>query len=456
MTAIQDTVSHSSSSISGLLDLDTILKISQSFTSEIRMERLVEQVMQALVSTAGADKGALILNHEGGLKVVSQYLNSQVHPFEIQPLDHCFELPVSIVHYVERTLESTIASAEIPHIFAPDPYFSHHSPQSLLCTPILKQGQLIGLLYLENSLTILAFTSDRLEILNLLCTQAAISLENATLYKTLEHKVIERTHELSQALNDLKSAQKKLVESEKMAALGGLVAGVAHEINTPVGVGITLASTLAAETKLFKAAITEGQLKKSVLTNYLNTAEDCSNLMLTNLQRAGDLIQSFKQVAVDQSNLEQRQIPLKLYLEDIITSLSPKLRQAGHSLTVTGDENIEIFTYPGAVAQLLVNLLNNSLIHAYPTEKPGQMAIHISQTEENVTLVYSDDGCGIPPEALGKIFEPFFTTGRDRGGSGLGLHIVYNLVTQKLGGAIDVESQVGHGTLFTIKLPRSL
>ena len=456
LTAIQDTVSHSSSSISGLLDLDTILKISQSFTSEIRMERLVEQVMQALVSTAGADKGALILNHEGGLKVVSQYLNSQVHPFEIQPLDHCFELPVSIVHYVERTLESTIASAEIPHIFAPDPYFSHHSPQSLLCTPILKQGQLIGLLYLENSLTILAFTSDRLEILNLLCTQAAISLENATLYKTLEHKVIERTHELSQALNDLKSAQKKLVESEKMAALGGLVAGVAHEINTPVGVGITLASTLAEETKIFKAAITEGQLKKSVLNSYLNTAEDCSNLMLTNLQRAGDLIQSFKQVAVDQSNLEQRQIFLRSYVEDILTSLSPKLRQAGHRLTVTGDETIEILTYPGAIAQLLLNLLNNSLIHAYPTVESGQLAIHISQTHETVTLVYSDDGCGIPPEALGKIFEPFFTTARDRGGSGLGLHIVYNLVTQKLGGAIDVESHVGQGTLFTIKLPWSL
>jgi signal transduction histidine kinase len=311
-------------------------------------------------------------------------------------------------------------------------------------------------LYLENSLTSQAFTSERLEILNLLCTQAAISLENASLYNTLEQKVIERTSELSQALNDLKAAQKKLVESEKMAALGGLVAGVAHEINTPVGVGITLASTLAEETTKFKAAIAEGQLKKSVLTSYLDTAADCSNLMLTNLQRAGELIQSFKQVAVDQTNLEKRPILLKSYVEEILTSLSPKLRQAGHNLKVIGDETMEILSYPGAIAQLLVNLLNNSLIHAYPTKKTGELTIDISQTQQDITLVYSDDGCGIPPEALGKIFEPFFTTARERGGTGLGLHIVYNLVTQKLGGTIDVDSQVGKGTLFIIKLPRSL
>ncbi|MBO3460714.1 GAF domain-containing sensor histidine kinase, partial [Aetokthonos hydrillicola] len=376
--------------------------------------------------------------------------------FEIQPLDSCLELPISIVHYVARTLKFTIANAEIPDIFSRDPYFSNHSPQSLLCTPILKQGQLIAVLYLENNLTSFAFTRDRLEILNLLCTQAAISLENASLYNTLEHKVIERTCELSQALNDLKAAQKKLVESEKMAALGGLVAGIAHEINTPVGIGITVASTLAEETKIFKAAITEGQLKKSVLNSYLNTAQECSTIMLTNLQRAGELIQSFKQVAVDQTHLEQRQISLKSYIDDILTSLSPKLRQAGHSLTVTGDESIQIFSYPGAISQMLVNLLNNSLEHAYPTRNPGHLEIHISETHEDVTLVYSDDGCGIPRQALEKIFEPFFTTARSRGGSGLGLHIVYNLVTQKLGGGINVESQVGQGTVFTIKLPRSL
>jgi predicted ATPase/signal transduction histidine kinase len=455
ITTIKDTVSHTNSSASNVLDLETIMKISQSFTSEIHLERLVEQVMQAVVVNAGADKGALILNNQGSLAVVCQYSQQQIYPFAVQALDSCVDLPLSIIHYVKRTLELTIASVDIPQIFIADSYFSYHTPQSLLCTPILKQGQLIGLLYLENSLTSQAFTSDRLEMLNLLCTQAAISLENASLYNTLEQKVIERTQELSQALNDLKTTQKKLVETEKMAALGGLVAGVAHEINTPIGVGITLASTLAEETKIFKTVIAQGQLKKSVLNSYLETAAECSNLILNNLQRAGELIQSFKQVAVDQSNLEQRSIVLKSYVEEILTSMTPQLRQAGHNLTVTGDENIELYTYPGAIAQLLVNLLTNSLTHAYTHGKPGQLVIDIRQVEQSVILTYSDDGCGIPSEALGKIFEPFFTTARDRGGSGLGLHIVYNLVTQKLGGAIDVESQIDKGTLFTITLPHS-
>jgi predicted ATPase/signal transduction histidine kinase len=456
LVSIHQTATKSGNSISNLLDLGSFTKVAQALYSEIHLDKLLAVIMQVMVENAGADKAALILNQEGELTVAIEYIAQTVQRIASQPLDTCNHLPVSIIRQVSRTRQPELWDRVTDPKFAADPYFERHSPQSLLCSPIVDRGKLIGILYLENSSSRNAFTRDRVEILHLLCAQAAISLENATLYNTLEQKVIARTRELSKALDDLKATQKQLVEAEKMAALGGLVAGVAHEINTPVGVGITLASTLVEATQAFKAEIAGGQLKKSVLTNYLDTAQDSASLMLTNLQRAGDLIQSFKQVAVDQTHLEQRSIALKSYLEDLLTSLGPQLRQAQHTLTVTGDDSITIVSYPGAIAQLITNLLNNSLLHAYPTGAAGQLQIGIQQTDEFAILKYSDDGCGIPPENLGKIFDPFFTTARDRGGSGLGLHIVYNLVTQKLGGTIEVESTVGKGTLFVIQLPWSL
>jgi predicted ATPase/signal transduction histidine kinase len=456
LVSIHQTATKSGNSISNLLDLGSFTKAAQALYSEIHLDKLLGVIMQVMVENAGADKAALILNQEGELTVAIKYIAQTVQRIPSQPLDTCNHLPVSIIRQVSRTRQPELCDRVTDPKFAADSYFERHSPQSLLCSPIVDRGKLIGILYLENSSSRNAFTRDRVEILHLLCTQAAISLENATLYNTLEQKVIARTRELSKALDDLKATQKQLVEAEKMAALGGLVAGVAHEINTPVGVGITLASTLVEVTQTFKAEIDRGQLKKSVLTNYLDTAQESASLMLTNLQRAGDLIQSFKQVAVDQTHLEQRSIALKSYLEDLLFSLSPQLRQAQHTLTLTGDDSISIISYPGAIAQLITNLLNNSLLHAYPTGAAGQLHIGIQQTDEFAILKYSDDGCGIPPENLDKIFDPFFTTARDRGGSGLGLHIVYNLVTQKLGGTIEVESTVGKGTLFVIQLPWGL
>ena len=237
-----------------------------------------------------------------------------------------------------------------------------------------------------------------------------------------------------------------------MAALGGLVAGVAHEINTPIGTSITVASTLADETKIFSQAVAQGQLKRSLLTNYLELAEESTQLMLGNLHRAGALIQNFKQIATDQEYLEQRQFNLKSYLEEIALSLAPTLKQTPHTLSVAGDETLTIESYPGALAQIATNLVMNSLAHAYPTAAPGQLRWEVHPEGAQVQIVYSDDGCGIEPENLSKIFEPFFTTARHQGGTGLGLNIVYNLVTQKLQGTIAVHSEVGLGTRFVITL----
>jgi two-component system, NtrC family, sensor kinase len=265
-----------------------------------------------------------------------------------------------------------------------------------------------------------------------------------------------KNQDLQLALEELHDMQDQLVESEKMAALGNLVAGVAHEINTPVGTSITLASTLADETKTFLDAIQTGQLKRSILTHYVNIAQESTYLLLSNLNRAAELVQSFKQVAVDQASLEHRTFDLKVYLEEVIVSLSPFLKKYSHEVVVAGDDGIIIDSYPGAIAQLVTNLVNNSLIHAYPGGETGRLSFKVIRQAEHILLNYSDDGCGIPEEHLSKVFDPFFTTARHQGGSGLGLHIVYNLMTQNLHGEIEIQSELGKGTHFKMKLPLSI
>lgn len=269
----------------------------------------------------------------------------------------------------------------------------------------------------------------------------------------LEQRVQERTQELSEALETLKAAQNSLVEVEKMAALGNLVAGVAHEINTPIGTSITVASTLADETDIFLQAIDSGQLKRSVLTHYTDVVQKCSSLINSNLGRAGDLVQSFKQVAVDQTHQESRTFNLKAYLQEVVTSLQPQVRRSGHHLSFRGESSISLTSNPGFFAQIVTNLVTNSISHAYPSGEFGQLQLQIDQQEHQIILQYGDDGCGIPEHNLSKVYEPFFTTARNRGGTGLGLNIIYNIVTQSLKGTIAIQSQEGQGTKFTIALP---
>ena len=272
-----------------------------------------------------------------------------------------------------------------------------------------------------------------------------------------------RTQKLSEALDQLKATQNQLLESKKMASLGTLVAGVAHEINTPIGTALMSASFLANETKVFATNWEEGQLKRSQLQEYLDNATESSQLIISNLQRAGELVQSFKNVAIDQTKADRRSFALKPYLEEVLHSLDPHLKQTKHELSVEGDDTIMIESYPGVLSQVVTNLVLNSIIHAYIPGEEGELRFEVRLWSEaskegsiersGVVIYYTDNGCGIPPQNLEKIFEPFFTTARSKGGSGLGLHIVYNLVTQKLQGNIRCESEVGKGTKFAIELP---
>ena len=269
----------------------------------------------------------------------------------------------------------------------------------------------------------------------------------------------QQSRELSQALEQLKATQAQLVESEKMAALGSLVAGVAHEINTPLSIGVTASSTLVDKTQEFRQIYHSGAMKRSQLTKFLQTAEQSGSIILSNLNRAAELIQSFKQVAVDQSSESRRPFKLKEYLQETLIALRPKLRGTKHTVAIRGDESLIIDSYPGALSQIITNLVINSLVHAYSPEDSGSIVIDLQPAcifygkREEIILSYTDDGQGIPPETKEKIFDPFFTTKRGQGGSGLGLHLVYNLVRQKLQGTIECESQVGIGTKFTVKFP---
>ena len=282
-----------------------------------------------------------------------------------------------------------------------------------------------------------------------------IEEELRILNEELEQRVAKRTAELEALLETVTRTQKQLIQSEKLAALGGLVAGVAHEINTPIGVGVTAASHLQLKTRELVSLYQAGTMKRSELEQYLKVSEESSDMILANLYRAADLIRSFKQVAVDQSSEEKRQFKLKEYLHDILLSLGPKLRNTEYEVVVLCPDNLIITSYPGVFSQILTNFIMNSLLHGFEESGQGKMTIEVSVTHERLRLVYSDNGQGISEEHLPKIFNPFFTTRNVQKSSGLGMFVVYNLVTQKLQGTITCESQVGVGTTFVLDIPCS-
>ena len=258
----------------------------------------------------------------------------------------------------------------------------------------------------------------------------------------------------AQAMTDLRLTQESLLQAERLASLGSLVAGVAHEINTPVGIALTSASVLKDATDDMQAALAGDGLKKSVMLRYLATAAESSRLIMNNAYRAAHLIHSFKQIAVDQTSEARRPFVLMEYVEEIVTSLRPTLKTTRIALKFDGADDIVLDSYPGAFAQVITNLVLNCVEHAFDPEQPGEIRIHARLDVDVVELELSDNGKGIAPELLERIFEPFFTTRRGQGGTGLGLNIVYNLVVKQFNGTISVRSTLGHGTCFTLRLAR--
>ena len=256
---------------------------------------------------------------------------------------------------------------------------------------------------------------------------------------------------MSWPVKDLHKAQGQLVMSEKLAALGGLVAGVAHEINTPVGVALSASSTMAEKNRIIKELFSQGEMKRSDLSEYLDSTRDGVEMSLLNLHRASDLIRSFKMVAADQVSEAKRSFKVRDYISEILLSLRPQLKKTSHRIEVECDENLVIESYPGAFSQILTNFIVNSLTHAFDEGQSGSIRIGITADSDSLLLRYSDDGRGIPPEAQAKIFEPFARASDSRTseieGTGLGMTIALN-IARMMNGTIDVQSTLGKGSAF--------
>jgi signal transduction histidine kinase len=270
---------------------------------------------------------------------------------------------------------------------------------------------------------------------------------------TLEQRVADRTFELSTALEQLTAAKDELVRSEKLSALGALVAGIAHELNTPIGNSLTVASTLRDHAKQFSRELAQG-LTRARLESYVTDTREGAEILMSSLHHAGDLVTSFKQVTVDQISANRRPFGLAATMGEILTTLGPSLRKTSHTVVCDIPPGIVLDSYPGPLGQIVSNLVNNAVLHGFDGREGGRITIAARALEdERVEITVSDDGLGISADNVPKVFDPFFTTRFGKGGSGLGLNIVYKLATTTLGGRIRVESEVGHGTRFILQIP---
>lgn len=357
-----------------------------------------------------------------------------------QPIDNLFTLPADAIPF-NRLIQNII-----PNERAPQP-----RDMRIVC----RDGKVVDTLSTTFAIAggedkpLFASISVDITKQKLIESELELRVESRT------QELAGRNHELSQAIEQLKLTQNKLVQSEKLASLGSIVAAVAHELNTPIGNARVVASSLSSRTEEFVKEC-EQNLRKSDLLDYIDHANQACLLLERSLVRAADLINSFKRVAADQTSSQRRPFDLRETLLEIASTLRPSFKKSGHELILEIPPGIEMESYPGPLGQVIGNLINNALLHAFDDLQNGNMRLSVSREAEQdqVRIVFCDDGAGIPAASLNRIYDPFFTTKLGAGGSGLGLNIVHNIVTGILAGEIEVSSAPGHGTRFQIRLPR--
>ncbi|HSF74905.1 MAG TPA: ATP-binding protein, partial [Microcoleus sp.] len=469
VTTAQTTINNSF-----VLDLSTVIKASQAVSSEIILSRLLEKLVQLVKENAGAQK-VLFLAKTGNQLFIEAALTDQFNDVTVLqslPIAESDILPISLINYVERTEKYLVVDdATRTDQFQFDPYIATNQPLSILVLPIIHQGNLTGILYLENNLTKGAFTSDRLEILGILSAQAAISLENARFYTILETRVAQRTEKLQTALKELRHTQLQLIQSEKMSSLGEVVGGIAHEINNPINF---IYGNLHYTNEYAQNLLDLIRLYQNKYPNYeseiVNKSEEIDLDFLMNdftkmidsmrlgAARVRDIVLSLRNFArLDES--DKKWVNIHEGIDSTLMILEHKLINIQ---VIKEYDNLPLVNcYPGEINQVFMNVLTNAIdalsrARGSKVDSTHTPTIQIwTQVAEGnqVAIRIVDNGVGMSSEVLGKIFDPFFTTKPIGKGTGLGLSISYQIVVEQHGGKLICKSEPGEGSEFTILLP---
>jgi signal transduction histidine kinase len=483
---------HVSNALQGLQSMDRLERAVQERTRalarEVAERRRAEQIQHALyqiadLSASAIEPEALALNlHRivGELMVAKNFLIALAHPASNElsvpyyadekdsyTPNQRFPIGADMVSHVLQTRQAQLHDAgSVARLRAAGKVsepLGHIDIASWIGAPMLAHDQAYGVLVVQSYDPAVVYTKTELDLLAFIASHVAVAIARMQADRAVrkaKESLEQQNAALAQALHQLKEAQSELVRQEKLASLGQMVAGVAHEINTPLGICVTATSHLVQELKLTREELAEGTMTEDSLATFFDVVDQSLRIMTTNTQRAASLVRSFKQVAVDQSSDDIRNFKLGPYLNEVLLSLQPKLKGRPVKVEVTCPPELALDSFPGAVSQIVTNMVVNSLMHGFERvgdeERGGHIHIRAALDGDGmVAFEYGDDGAGMDAETLAKLFDPFFTTKRGTGGSGLGGHILFNLVTGALGGTLRVESSPGQGLRYFLRFPQT-
>ncbi|MFZ4875979.1 GAF domain-containing sensor histidine kinase [Janthinobacterium sp. Mn2066] len=476
---------HVSSALQGMQSMDRLEKAVQERTAllahEVAERRRAENLQHALyeianLSAQASDAGTLYARLHAiisELVTAKNFLIALYHPdskditipYFVDEKDA--QAPVKRFHY-GIGMSSYILARRQACLLDADSYaalvasgemnepLGNVGIASWMGAPMLLGERAYGVIIVQSYDASVVYGQAELDVLAFMASHVAVAIARMqadVAMRQAKEALEEQNAALNSALSALKEAQSELVRQEKLASLGRLVAGVAHEINTPLGICVTATSHLVQELKLTREDLAAGQLDEDGLQQFFGIIDQTLRIMTTNTQRAAALVRSFKQVAVDQSSDELRSFNLRKYLDEVLLSLQPKLKGKPVKVEIDCAPDLHLRSYPGAVSQIVTNMVVNSLVHGFAEGEPGKITLSARSEGAMLALDYSDDGMGMDSATLGQLFDPFFTTKRGSGGSGLGAHILYNLVTGPLGGTVKVASAPGMGLHYKIRFP---